>query len=153
MREITGIYNTEKVFTDVLDDACVEQIQGLLDLEVFRDAQKKIEEMKVQGQLGYGIVFCGGGAKGAFQLGVWKKLDELGVVERFTGISGASVGALNALLFAQGDYQMAETAWMKMKKGDLKQPNEVLLSNVLNALLSLGMGNPPASQVINILIN
>ena len=42
MREIMGIYNTAKVFTDVLDDACVEQIQGLLDLEVFQDAQVRI---------------------------------------------------------------------------------------------------------------
>lgn len=42
MREITGIYNTAKVFTDVLDDACVEQIRGLLDLEVFQDAQVRI---------------------------------------------------------------------------------------------------------------
>ena len=42
MREITGIYNTAKVFTDVLDDACVEQIQGLLNLEVFQDAQVRI---------------------------------------------------------------------------------------------------------------
>lgn len=42
MREITGIYNTAIVFTDVLDDACVEQIQGLLDLEVFQDAQVRI---------------------------------------------------------------------------------------------------------------
>ena len=42
---------------------------------------------------------------------------------------------------------------MKMKKSDLKQPNEVLFSNVLNALLSFGMGILPASQVINILIN
>ena len=42
MREITGVYNTAKVFTDVLDDACVEQIQGLLDLEVFQNAQVRI---------------------------------------------------------------------------------------------------------------
>lgn len=39
---INGIYNTAKVFTDVLDDACVEQIQGILDLEVFRDTQVRI---------------------------------------------------------------------------------------------------------------
>lgn len=98
------------------------------------NAQKKINVMKNQGQLDYGIVFCGGGAKGAFQLGVWKKLEELGVAERFTGISGASVGALNALLFAQGDYEKAEAAWMKMKEDDLIQLNEVLEYNLLKNL-------------------
>ncbi len=42
MREITGTYNTAKVFTDVLDNACVQQIQGLLNLEVFTDARVRI---------------------------------------------------------------------------------------------------------------
>lgn len=42
MREITGKYNTAKVFTDVLDNACVQQIQGLLNLEVFKDARVRI---------------------------------------------------------------------------------------------------------------
>lgn len=42
MREITGTYNTAKVFTDVLDNACVQQIQGLLNLEVFKDARVRI---------------------------------------------------------------------------------------------------------------
>lgn len=42
MREIRGNYNTAKVFTDVLDEVCAEQIKGLLDLEVFKDAQVRI---------------------------------------------------------------------------------------------------------------
>ena len=42
MREITGTYNTAKVFTDVLDNACVQQIQGLLNLEVFKDTRVRI---------------------------------------------------------------------------------------------------------------
>ena len=33
---------TFKVFTDIVDDACIEQIKGLLDLEVFKDAQVRI---------------------------------------------------------------------------------------------------------------
>ena len=42
MREISGKYNKAKVFTDVLEDNCVKQIQGLLDLEVFQDVQVRI---------------------------------------------------------------------------------------------------------------
>lgn len=114
------------------------------------NAQKKIEEMKAQDQLDYGIVLCGGATRGAFQLGVWKKLEELGVAERFTGFSSASVGALNAILFTQGDYQKAVATWMEMKQGDLMQPNEVLWSKVL---VSVGMGKLPAEQVISILAN
>ena len=39
MKTVKGIYNEAKVFTDVVDDTCVEQIRGLLDLEVFREAK------------------------------------------------------------------------------------------------------------------
>ncbi len=42
MKTVKGIYNEAKVFTDVVDDACVEQIRGLLDLEVFREAKVRI---------------------------------------------------------------------------------------------------------------
>lgn len=42
MKAVKGIYNEAKVFTDVVDDACVEQIKGLLDLEVFREAKVRI---------------------------------------------------------------------------------------------------------------
>lgn len=42
MREITGQYNSAKVYSDILEDNCIEQIRGLLDLEVFKDAQVRI---------------------------------------------------------------------------------------------------------------
>lgn len=42
MQEIKGKYNSAKVYTDVLDETCVVQIRGLLDLEVFQDAQVRI---------------------------------------------------------------------------------------------------------------
>ena len=47
-----------------------------------------------------GLVLSGGGAKGAFQAGVWKAMYELGLAERVRVISGTSVGALNAAAFA-----------------------------------------------------
>jgi len=88
--------------------------------------QRKIADLKAQGRLNYGIVFCGGGAKGAFELGVWKWLAEHRLAEHFTGVSGASVGALNTLLFAQEDYKKAESVWLSMNDGDLVQTNEKL---------------------------
>lgn len=114
-------------------------------------AKEKIEQMKAQGQLDYGIVFCGGGAKGAFQLGVWKWLGEHGFADRFTGISGASVGALNALLFAEGDYEKAEAAWMEMKKGDLTRPNKDLGHAMFNWLMNTGIGL--SAQLLSVLAN
>lgn len=42
MRIVNGRYNSAKVFTDQVEDVCIGQIQGLLDLEAFREAQVRI---------------------------------------------------------------------------------------------------------------
>lgn len=42
MKIIKGEYNEAKVFTDNIDEVCIDQIKGLLDLETFRDAQVRI---------------------------------------------------------------------------------------------------------------
>lgn len=47
-----------------------------------------------------GLVLSGGGAKGAYQAGVWKALVESGLTRRIVAISGTSVGAINAAAFA-----------------------------------------------------
>ena len=46
------------------------------------------------------LVLAGGGAKGSYQVGVWQALQELGWTPDI--ITGASVGALNGCLFANG---------------------------------------------------
>lgn len=61
----------------------------------------------------YGLVFEGGGAKGAYEIGVWKALNELGV--RVTAVVGTSVGALNGVLFAQGDFEEGMRIWENIK--------------------------------------
>lgn len=60
-----------------------------------------------------GIVLSGGGAKGAYQIGVWKYLHEIGLDEYICCYSGASVGALNAVLMAASDVETAEKIWVK----------------------------------------
>ena len=57
----------------------------------------------------YALVLAGGGAKGAYQIGAWKAFKELEI--EFCAVSGASVGALNATLFAQDDYNKAVDLW------------------------------------------
>lgn len=52
------------------------------------------------------LVLSGGGAKGAYQVGVWKAMTELGIAKDICVISGTSVGGINAALFASvGDCQ------------------------------------------------
>lgn len=55
------------------------------------------------------IVLSGGGARGAYQIGVWKALRKLRI--RYDIVTGTSVGALNGLMMVQGDYKIAKKLW------------------------------------------
>ena len=57
-----------------------------------------------------GLVLSGGGAKGAYEVGVWQVLEEEGLAGDVAAISGTSVGALNAALFATRP-EAAEELW------------------------------------------
>ena len=58
-----------------------------------------------------GLVLSGGGGKGAYELGVWKALVEMKLDKYIEVISGTSIGAFNAALFAQGDMDNAQALW------------------------------------------
>ena len=63
-----------------------------------------------------GLVLGGGGANGAYQVGVYKALCEAGIdPSAFYCIAGTSVGALNALLFAVKNADDAEKMWHEMR--------------------------------------
>jgi hypothetical protein len=53
--------------------------------------------VKALGQSRPGVVLCGGGGKGAYQIGSILALFDLGITD-FSGIAGTSVGGLNAVL-------------------------------------------------------
>jgi predicted acylesterase/phospholipase RssA len=57
----------------------------------------------------YGLVFAGGGAKGAYEMGVWKALRDMDIP--ICAVVGASIGALNGALLAQGDFDKAMRVW------------------------------------------
>lgn len=57
-----------------------------------------------------GLVLEGGGTKGAYQIGAYRALTDLGI--QFTGIAGTSIGALNGALIAQGDFDAMEDIWV-----------------------------------------
>lgn len=77
-----------------------------------------------------GLVLSGGAAKGAYEVGVWKAMKEAGIAENVVAISGTSVGALNAALFAtEPDLRKIESVWLNDLRGLLK-PNETWVTNV-----------------------
>lgn len=58
------------------------------------------------------IVLSGGGAKGAYQIGVWRALRKLHM--NYSIVTGTSVGALNGAFFVQNDYFRAVDMWYNM---------------------------------------
>ena len=55
------------------------------------------------------LVLSGGGSRGAYEIGAWQALKEMGV--RIDAVYGTSNGALNAALVAQGDADRAVRLW------------------------------------------
>jgi NTE family protein len=57
----------------------------------------------------YGLVLEGGGARGAYEIGACKALQELGLP--IGAVTGTSVGALNAAMIVQGDIEKTYQLW------------------------------------------
>lgn len=58
------------------------------------------------------VVLSGGGACGAYQIGVWKALRKLHI--SYDIVTGTSVGALNGLMMVQQDYHLAKKVWSNL---------------------------------------
>lgn len=112
-----------------------------------------------------GLVLAGGGAKGAYQIGVWQGLMEHEI--DFQIISGTSVGALNGGLILQGDLAAAKEMWQKIEtskildfptKADsaIRSPDRLLeeMQNfALSALTNKGVSSKPLRDLIGQLLN
>ena len=70
--------------------------------------KNKIEKWN---SLAFGLVLSGGGAKGAYEAGAIKAMQEMDIMNSVYGVSGTSVGALNTLVFAMGDVKLIEELW------------------------------------------
>lgn len=109
----------------------------------------------------YGIVLEGGGAKGAYQIGAWKALQEAGV--KISGIAGSSVGALNGAMMCMDDLEKAQRLWENITYSQVMNvdelPAELLedwrnvgfkeaLTGIMNILRDGGFNIAPLRQLI-----
>lgn len=72
-----------------------------------------------------GLVLEGGGAKGAYQVGACRALQEMGV--EFKGVAGTSIGAINGAIIAQGDLEKAYEIWSNISLNKLFDVREEYL--------------------------
>jgi len=73
-----------------------------------------------------GLVLEGGGAKGAFHIGALKALFEKGY--HFDGVMGTSIGAVNGVLVAQGDFPLLYQLWNNLSPSAALGLDEYYLS-------------------------
>ena len=91
------------------------------------------------------IVLSGGGAKGAYQIGVWKALRKLNI--NYDIVTGTSVGALNGVMMVQNDYKTALKFWQhityeKIFEKDFYKVNKNIYANYINEFVKKGGSNP-----------
>ncbi|WP_320129554.1 patatin-like phospholipase family protein [uncultured Sphaerochaeta sp.] len=83
-----------------------------------------------------GLVLAGGGAKGAYQLGVWQALRKANLEQLITDVSGTSVGALNACMFAMGNIENCKDVWQTIQRKDVlpftKEDSERLVQQLFS---------------------
>ena len=65
----------------------------------------------------YGFVLSSDGYKSSFEIGAWKAIRELGL--EINSVSGSFVGALNAALIAQNDFEKAVRFWRNISSKGL----------------------------------
>lgn len=86
-----------------------------------------------------GVALEGGGARGAFHVGAMKALYENGYA--FDGYVGTSIGALNAAVLAQGDFDRLARMWGEVTP-------QMLFSDPVVWLLGLGERSPFTGDLV-----
>lgn len=62
----------------------------------------------------WGLVLCGGGAKGSYQMGALQAFEEYGLLEQVCGISGVSIGAINEVIISSLSAKEGVEIWKEI---------------------------------------
>lgn len=98
------------------------------------------------------LVLAGGGARGSYQVGVWRALTELGWNPQL--ITGTSVGSLNGAMFALDLYETARDMWTSIRSQDVMElPEETRNLTELHQFLrdvvrAGGMDVTPLEEIV-----
>ena len=69
--------------------------------------------MKKKSKEKLALVLAGGGARGAYEVGVWQAMSELGM--EIDIVTGSSVGSINGAMVCQGDLELSLRMWKEME--------------------------------------
>jgi len=104
-----------------------------------------------------GLVFSGGGSRGAWQVGAWKALRETGLDKQVTVVSGTSIGAVNGAAFVQGELELLEDIWANLEFNkifsSIKEKRNIFLKLGREVLRHKGADVNPLKKLIRNYIN
>ena len=98
------------------------------------------------------LVLAGGGARGSYQVGVWKALMELDWHPQI--ITGTSVGSLNGAMFVLDLYEVARDMWLTIRSQDVMElpaedaPLPELHAFLKDAVTQGGMDVTPLEEIV-----
>lgn len=98
-----------------------------------------------------GIALEGGSSKGAYHLGVLKALFERGY--KFKGVVGTSIGAFNAAMIAQGDFDICYNMWKNMQPETLFNVDNQFMENLIDKNIDRSMLEYASEEAKNVIRN
>ena len=98
-----------------------------------------------------GVALEGGGAKGAFHIGAMKALLEEGY--EIDGIVGTSIGAFNAAMIAQGDFDKCLNMWRNISPEQLFDIEDRYMANIINRNLDIKTISYLSGEAKKIILN
>lgn len=81
-----------------------------------------------------GLVLAGGGALGAYQIGAYEALTELG--QKFDIVTGTSIGALNGAFIASNMFSELKVLWNKMQPTNVVADGQIIVANKVSDILN-----------------
>lgn len=87
------------------------------------------------------LVLGGGGSRGAYEIGVWQALRELGIPINI--VTGTSVGAINGALIAQDAFDLAVSLWKEV------ETSMVFDIEIKDILSNTGIGNAKLKALLH----
>ena len=96
----------------------------------------------------YAIALGGGGAKGGYEVGVWRSLLEEGL--KYNAVSGTSVGALNGAMMAMRDIDSAFSLWKNIRFSQVMDVSDSEMSRVFDKDLKAHELRPLLRRAVSI---
>lgn len=99
------------------------------------------------------IVLSGGGAKGAYEVGVWKALRKLKI--KYNIVTGTSIGTINGMMMSQNDFYKCLRLWknidFKQLYDDFEYTEDIktIYKSYIDKILEGGINTNKIEKIIN----